>query len=430
MKIGIDISSIQGPHRMRGIGYTTVNFLSNLPNDETTYVFYADAEGEISPAEAIKSININTSKYEIRTFSNIKSSSRQLPGKLRYFSKISRKVGKLREYSRGVDIYSTTSDLDAFIQFDQSAPLPNLTGNTKLYFIAYDLIPYVLEKDYLISYTTARQRGENRRSSFKSAVNRHLYLIKIKLNCKKADGIFAISETTKDDFIKYGGVDPNKIRVVKLGIANLKQSSKNSNGEVNRYLKTSWGYLPTKTSLINTNFLLFVGGADSRRRLDDLVAAFNHLRAGGVEVKLVLSGDIMKGPLQIPSYSIQTALRTSSYIDDIYFVGFTDDSTRDWLYTNAVAFVFPSVYEGFGLPVLEAMSLQTPVVCYENKAVKEVALHFPLYAHDTYSLVDAINSIRTMKKDDKTEWLTKASEHAISQTWTETTKTALGYIYE
>src|SRR5690606_28011392 len=106
---------------------------------------------------------------------------------------------------------------------------------------------------------------------------------------------------------------------------------------------------------------------------------------------------------------------------DIYFVGFTDDATRNWLYKNALAFVFPSVYEGFGLPVLEAMSLKTPVICYKNRAVQEVAGTFPLYADDVWSLVDKIREVETLSgKDSFKGLLEKGAKHATQYGWDKT----------
>src|SRR5680860_37195 len=92
-----------------------------------------------------------------------------------------------------------------------------------------------------------------------------------------------------------------------------------------------------KESLKNQRFLLFVGGVDHRRKLDDVVTAFNHLRAQGEDIKLVLSGDIMLGAEAITTASAREALLKSSYLDDVCFLGFTDDKTRDWLYSAALA---------------------------------------------------------------------------------------------
>jgi glycosyltransferase involved in cell wall biosynthesis len=421
MKIGIDISSLQGAHRMRGIGYTTANFLENLPQaDGNEYVLFFEDEGEIDSDTVLSSLSLDI-PYSVRHFVSAKS-KKHLPWKFRYLSKLISKLSNVALHRSG-DKRFDISGLDVFIQFDQNKPLPVRTGNTSLFFIAYDLIPYVLEKDYLISYKTARQRGLKKRAAIKSALNRYSYLQKIRLNCKRADKIIAISETTKRDFVQYCTVAESKISVATLGISDLSSGSTLSNGDVNRYKKTSWGYIANPTSLKNKPFLLFVGGADERRRLHDLVAAFNHLKAQGSNLKLVLSGDIMKGPLDIPTHNIQKALLSSSYLDDIYFVGFTDNTTRNWLYEHATAFVFPSVYEGFGLPVLEAMSLGTPVVCYRNRAVEEVASTIPFYANDILSLIDAITEVQSHAKKSGSKLesvIARGIEHTKKYTWEKT----------
>lgn len=421
MKIGIDISSLQGAHRMRGIGYTTINFLENIPKtNEDEYIFFLDSNAQLGGDEVIKSLNLKIKNYGLHYFTS-KATKKHLPWKFRYITKLLAKLSDVSVYRRGDKGYGDLSELDAFIQFDQSKPLPAGARNVKKYFVGYDLIPYILEKDYLIGYRTARQKGLIKRAAIKSAVNRYAYLKKLKLNCKKADHIIAISETTKKDYIKYCNVPESKISVITLGVSDMAASAEISNGTVNRYKKTSWGYIPRPASLKNKDFLLFVGGADDRRRLHDLIAAFNHLKAQGSSVKLVLSGDIMKGPLDIPTPNIQKALLSTSYLDDIYFVGFTDNATRNWLYKHATAFVFPSVYEGFGLPVLEAMSLGTPTVCYRNRAVEEVASDIPFYAHDVLSLVDTIRNVQELSGSStlKTR-LGKGITHTKEYTWQKT----------
>ena len=162
-----------------------------------------------------------------------------------------------------------------------------------------------------------------------------------------------------------------------------------------------------------------------RRRLDDLVTAFNMLRAKGVQIKLVLSGDSMQGAMNISTEEIQHALKTSSYLEDIIFLGFTDNQTLNWLYTNALAFVFPSKYEGFGLPVLEAMSYGTPVVCYENAGTKEVASDCPIYADGAKGIHDAVSYLLGTSQKELSIIHKNNVKHSEKYSWS---KTAQSYL--
>jgi glycosyltransferase involved in cell wall biosynthesis len=411
---------------MRGIGYTASNFIANLPKSTKHYfVFYIDKNKGHDITTILESINVPKTHYEVQTFSH-SSSTKQLPGKLKYITKAFNTFKGYSVYLLGDSKYPKAKELDSFIQLDQSLPLPILKSGAKKYFIAYDLIPYVLESDYLWSYPTSRRHGKSRKSSLKAAFKRFSYIQKIKINAKKASKILAISETTKRDFIRYAGVPDSKIDVITLGVNILDESNISySDGTVDRYYDTSWGYLSKKENLTNERFLLFVGGADERRRLDDLVAAFNSLKAQGSNLKLVLSGDIMKGPKNIPSSSIRKSLETSSYINDIYFVGFTDDNTRNWLYRNATAFVFPSIYEGFGLPILEALSFKTPVICYGNSAVKEVAGNTPFYTYDVSGLIKAIRQVETQTSKDRDASALEGFKHAQNYSWSDTARQIL-----
>jgi glycosyltransferase involved in cell wall biosynthesis len=195
-----------------------------------------------------------------------------------------------------------------------------------------------------------------------------------------------------------------------------------------RYISTSWGYIQRATSLADKNFILFVGGADNRRKLADLVATFNQLKARGSDLCLVLSGDTMRGPNAIPSPDVQNALGSSPFLDDIYFMGFTDDATRNWLYKHAKAFVFPSTYEGFGLPVLEAMEFETPVICYDNLAVREVGGALPLYATDVLTLTQAVERVLSMSKDDLQSLKKRGRQHSRTFSWKATATAILAAV--
>lgn len=427
MKIGIDVSSLQGPHRMRGIGYTTSNFLSSIPSDsQHTYILYAHPRDDDSEEYIRNLLTLPKNRFHIRHFYPA-DTSHESAGQLRFALKVLKKLRVLISFRIGSGQYGKVDDLDAFIQFDQSQPLAKLTGGARNFVVAYDLIPYVLETDYLWGYRVSRQNGRTKRSALKSAFNRFMYIQKIKASSKHADTILAISNATANDFIKYANVPKDKLKLILLGVNRPSKNTKKPEHLI-RYRSTSWGYLPERTQLQTNRFLLFVGGADNRRKLTDLIAAFNQLKATGSDIQLVLSGDTMTGPLTIPSVDVQNAFKDTPYMDDIYFLGFTDDDTRNWLYRNALAFVFPSVYEGFGLPVLEAMELETPVICYESTAVKEVAGTVPIYANDTYSLVNAVAFVENMSKDERDQRKKLGSRHVATYSWNKTASEIISYV--
>lgn len=449
MRIGIDVSPLQGPHSMRGIGSVLKNFLKNIPkNTNDFFILYFYDNNYTSVQEIIDILPFGPEKYEVRQAKATKHQKstkfEQIVSQLRKIKCITSHVkllgyaNSLRhnfqydlEFQKGSKKYGKVDDLDAFIQFDPDKPLAKLPRGSKNYLIAYDLIPYVLDKDYLISYHTARQLGQKIVDSLKNSNRRKEYIHKMRLNTKKADVIISISETTKNDFEKYLKVPSDKIAVSPLGSASKEIVSTIENGTIKCFHESPWGYISREEHLSEKPFLLFVGGADNRRRLDDLITAFNNLRAQGSDLRLILSGDTMKGAKTIPSLTVKNRLETSSYKDDIYFVGFTDDNTRNWLYKNAVAFIFPSIYEGFGLPVLEAMNLGTPVVCYRSRAVQEVAGDTPFYVSDTLGIVDAVKEITLQSKNNKIQKrLTKGVLYAKKYSWKNTAKELLATLHK
>jgi len=245
----------------------------------------------------------------------------------------------------------------------------------------YDIIPYVLEAEYLWDYRTARNKGCSRKGALRHAFLRFRYITVLKLVTRQADKLIAISQHTKEDFVKHVGVKPDKISVCLLGVGKLPQNKLDKPASFSKYVSTSWGYIPRKFNLPDTPYLLYVGGADPRRRLADLVAALNNLRARGHEINLVLAGDTMLGAFNVPNIRLQQYLKHTSYLDNIYFLGFVDEPQKQWLYKNALAFVYPSIYEGFGLPMLEAMAYGTPVITYKNSSITEVSGDAAIYVN-------------------------------------------------
>lgn len=396
--IGIDITPIQGPHRMRGVGSTVINVLRHITDTDNkahTFVFYAYQQDEKEALDLIDAASF--ANYEVRTVPaerplapSIKTLTGLLytPERIRNLT-LDRKLGSKR--------ITDVNDLDVFLQFEQDVIPPS---GVKTVVIAYDLIPYVLESDYLWSYSTARKlHNYSRHGALKAQVKRDMYLRNIRSVMKRSYKVIAISNHTKGDFVKFAKTPANKIEVCHLGISDKTISTQNKPKTVDRYVNTSWGDVQVKASLPSTPFLLFVGGADPRRKLTDLIHAFNLLRAQGHSMHLVLAGDTMLGPNSIPNAEASHALLSSSYLDDIYMLGFVNDATREWLYQNALAFVYPSKYEGFGLPILEAMQYGTPVITYKNSSIFEIAENNALYANDSIQIAHTVSTLAAEEKD-------------------------------
>ena len=421
MKIGIDITALQTGHRMRGIGYTIINFINNInarENKNNIFFFYAYKDSGGDPFELINIEKLNHKIIYIEKHRASKNSGGVVERLSNMFNTESRILfgdKRIRNFY----------DIDIFIQPDQNMPLPPKRKIKSVIFL-YDIIPYVMREDYLWDYKTARINGKSRKGAIRHSILRSQYIRMLKANCKRSDKLVAISQKTKDDFIHYIRVSPKSITVCPLGV-DKKVYDKKVDVQIYKQVITGWGYRKELLDLNNIEYLLFIGGVDPRRKLSELIAAFNNLRARGVNIYLVLAGDSLFGPKDIPNAEINKYLTNTSYKDYIYFLGFTSDTQRDWLYANALAFVYPSVYEGFGLPVLESMVQGCPVIAYKNNAVYEVAENAAIYTkpNNFIGIMNAVNSIIESKSKRKEKILvgnTKAQEFSWNKTSAEILK--------
>lgn len=429
MNIAIDLSPLQGPHRMRGIGYTVIHFVNNISisdRKKNRYIFYIlpASDQQYDPFDLI---DLDGFEYEVRELKKGWKLGFKLPGKLQHLIRLIDQGLSLLEARAGDSRVGNLNGVDVFLQCDQSQTLPRKRRRVRSVIILYDIIPYVLEWDYLWSYKTAKERGYSWKGASLSVLRRCLYKKNLKINLKRASLLLAISESTAKDFKKVFRIKDEKIQVVPLGVPDRLPNLVNK-PILKKYSKTSWGYF-TELALASDfekPFLLFVGGADRRRKLEDLVGAFNMLRAQGEDILLVMVGDSMQGPDTISTAESQKAIMSSSYLDDVVFMGFVEDDVREWLYDNALAFVFPSKYEGFGLPVLEAMQYGTPVISYKNEATVEVAGNLPIYAE---SYLDIFESAKDLLENGFSESKGKAYiSHASRYSWAKTSQNIIKHL--
>ena len=179
-------------------------------------------------------------------------------------------------------------------------------------------------------------------------------------SARRADFIVADSENTRRDVISLLGIDPERVSVVPGGVDPSFHPVDDPARQ--RALRERIGLGP------DTPYILFVGVIEPRKNLVGLLEAFSILKSRhNLPHKLVVVG--RKGWLW--EETMERA-ETSPFRDDIVFPGFIPDGELATLYSAAESFAFPSHYEGFGLPVLEAMACGTPVVASRASSLPEV----------------------------------------------------------
>lgn len=176
---------------------------------------------------------------------------------------------------------------------------------------------------------------------------------------RRSDRILTVSESSKRDILTYFNVDPEKIVVVYNGL-DERFSVEPPPDEIARV---------RERFQLDHGFVLYVGNIKPHKNLVRLIEAFDGLRHEGFDdLKLLIIGDeISKWP------ALRRAVHRYKLHKHVRFLGFQSDETLASLYRLAAVFVFPSLYEGFGLPPLEAMASGTPVVTSNVSSLPEVA---------------------------------------------------------
>ena len=176
----------------------------------------------------------------------------------------------------------------------------------------------------------------------------------IRNSCRWAKKIIAVSENTKRDLMKLYKVPEKKIRVIYEGIGN--HVTRNSKHE-------------TQDEKLQELYLLFIGRLEERKNIVGIIDAFELLKEKyNLPHKLILAGKFGYGESHI-KYKIAN----SKYKEDIILAGYVSDEEKWELLKNADVFLFPTFYEGFGLPILEAQSVGTPVITSNISSMPEVA---------------------------------------------------------
>lgn len=299
----------------------------------------------------------------------------------------------------GVEIYRSSLentprkvDVVHYPFFDLFFPTLPLLKRSKTFVTIHDVIPLIFPEFYppgkrgLVAF--ARQ----------------------KLALKNVAGVITDSETSKRDIMKYLGVPAEKITVVYLA-ANpfLKPPSVQELQAFRRKNK-----LPK-------DYILYVGDINYNKNLPQLIKALKFLPPS---LKLVCVGKNFK-PQEIPEWqAIEAQMALSNVAKRVIFLPdiLSDEyASLSALYSGAAVYVQPSLYEGFGLPVLEAMRCKTPVVAAGNSSLLEIGegvVHFT--GNTAEELAQGIQAILDFSPSKRSAWVTKALQKEQQFTWQKT----------
>lgn len=389
--IVFDLRALQIGHQDRGIGMVIRSLIEHTKNDSSDYVFYI-----FDDSDPIKDLSINTNglKFKYIKTPRLKTSIKS-PGDIKDILKLTfLSFKELRSIK-----------FDTFVQFDFNLGAPKFSG-AKIVTVAYDLIPLIMAKEYLPTPFFAFSHTNGKKAKIKAFLRAAYYRTRLKHNYKiyrRADAIVAISETVRQSFIDLLHVKPT--RITTIGLAPVASEVKFDN----KVLK--------KLDLQEKPYIFYIGGPDSRKRVEEVIYAFNITKGRGSDIKLVIAGKEFAKVNDIPNGPVREAIKASPYKDEIILAGFVTDAEKNSLYANAHAFVFCSIYEGFGLPVLEAHKLGCPVVAYGNSAVQELSKDAAILAETNNYVSVAAGIGRLFDQAKRNELSEKGKKIAEKYSW-------------
>ena len=351
MRIGIDCRTILNPEKGEGAGvghytYQLVRHLLTIDKENNYFLFF-DRTVEKRRLDKFKQKNVSINFFPFIQYKKF------MPGGYSHFL-ISAFVARLK--------------LDVFHSPTLNLP-PSYRGNTVV--TAHDLAVYKLPELY------TKKQIALLRSIVPAAVH-------------QAKKIIAASQSTKKDLSETFGAEQHKITVVYHGV-DKRFFTKSGEAEARR----------VKNKLhLEDNYLLFLGTLEKRKNIIRIIEAYERLKEKLSKTKseqkdyqLVLAGSPGHG-----FRDIKDKIEQSKYKNKILMTGYIQPDDLDPLYEGAKILVFPTLYEGFGLPVIEAMANRVPVITSNISSLPETADAQALLV-DPYNVADIFQALWNLLTD-------------------------------
>jgi glycosyltransferase involved in cell wall biosynthesis len=222
--------------------------------------------------------------------------------------------------------------------------------DTRLFFSPHYPIPLGHSTKYGKLLVTVHDVIHLARPQWFGSLHKQLYAkLMFKTVSRKADAIIAVSEFTKSEINRYLSIDSNKIHVIPHGV------------------DESWFNLPIQANPHPRPYILFVGNVKPNKNLANLVRAFSQL------IPIIPHDLVIIGKHDgFQSRDEEVHQLAQAHPDRIFFTGFVNSEELKSYMSHASIFVFPSFYEGFGLPPLEAMAAGIPTLVSDAASIPEV----------------------------------------------------------
>ncbi len=320
MRIGVDVRSMLG--EKTGVGRYTENLVHGLAACSGSHelVLYS---------LFVKGFRRKTAAVDLPVGSNVSFISRRVPGRLQ----------KCLWTTGVVAIERFIGDIDVLVLPEPQVPAVRAA---RVISVVHDCIPLLTGRWH--PGRTARTIS----ASLRRAAGR-------------ADAVIAVSHNTKKDLVELTGIEEQKVKVVHESVGpSCRKLEEAAMEPLRERLKQRYG--------IEQPFLLFAGTIEPRKNLTMLFRAFSLLKSRGrIDHRLVVAGK--RGWM---CEDVPATVRGLGIEGDCIFAGYVPDDDLVALYNAAEVFLYPSYYEGFGLPPLEAMACGTPVVTSDAASLPEV----------------------------------------------------------
>lgn len=371
MKIGVDIRVLMDRY-YSGIAHYSANLLNELikiSDDQEYRLFY----------NSFRNIDEKMSKWKSE---RTKLVSTKYPNKL--FNYFAQKLLKKPEIDK------LLGDIDIF--WSPHFNFTNLSEKSKHVLTIHDL-----------SFMRYPEYFSRRKNFWHKAVS-------LKEQAKKCQALIAVSNNTKNDIIELLGIAEEKVFVVYSGLNKFK-------GHISYDDELSF----LEKHQLKNNYILYLGNIEPRKNIAGLINAYNILRDRNI--RLVDTQLVLAGGTGWKNREIYLARENSPYKENIKFIGHVSTKEREILFKKANFLVYPSFYEGFGFPPLEAMEASLPVITSNISSLPEVVENAALTINP-YDINDLARSMELLiYNNDLKETLKKEGKiQAEKFKWSKTAK--------